>query len=228
MSEEFNQTPTASEKVSPAGSLPDSSDVQDDGVTTIFEDPMNFNVKHPLEHRWTLWFDNPGKKATQANWAFSLKNLITLDSVEDFWGVYNNVQKAGQLPAGSNYHLFKEGVRPEWEDPRNAKGGKWVLQLAKKRQAELDQLWLFTLLACVGETFTESDEICGAVVSIRKAQDRIALWTKNALDQEKVEQIGQQWKKSLGLGDGDRIGYQAHSDALRKNSSFSNADMYVV
>ena len=55
---------------------------------TAIEDPVNFNVKHPLKNKWTLWFDNPGKKANDANWGASMKRLITIDTVEDFWG-YN-------------------------------------------------------------------------------------------------------------------------------------------
>jgi translation initiation factor 4E len=26
---------------------------------TVFHDPNNFNVKHPLMHEWTLWFTKP-------------------------------------------------------------------------------------------------------------------------------------------------------------------------
>jgi translation initiation factor 4E len=26
---------------------------------TVFHDPENFNVKHPLMHTWTLWFTKP-------------------------------------------------------------------------------------------------------------------------------------------------------------------------
>ena len=26
---------------------------------TVFHDPDNFNVKHPLIHEWTLWFTKP-------------------------------------------------------------------------------------------------------------------------------------------------------------------------
>ena len=32
----------------------------------------------------------------------------------------------------------------------------------------------------VGEQFTEGEEICGVVVSVRNKQDRVALWTKTA------------------------------------------------
>jgi hypothetical protein len=55
-------------------------------VRTVFSDPVNFNVKHPLYHEWTLWFDNPGKKANITSWSANLKELITFDSVEEFWG----------------------------------------------------------------------------------------------------------------------------------------------
>ncbi|RWV83009.1 hypothetical protein BHE74_00023049 [Ensete ventricosum] len=41
-----------------------------------------------------------------------------------------------------------------------------------------------TLLALIGEQFEYGDEICGAVVSVRMKQERIALWTKNAANEE--------------------------------------------
>jgi translation initiation factor 4E len=28
-------------------------------ITTVFHDPNNFTVKHPLMHDWTLWFTKP-------------------------------------------------------------------------------------------------------------------------------------------------------------------------
>ena len=30
-----------------------------DDIVTVFHDPDNFNVKHPLGHEWTLWFTKP-------------------------------------------------------------------------------------------------------------------------------------------------------------------------
>lgn len=39
------------------------------------------------------------------------------------------------------------------------------------------------LLAMIGEQFDYGDEICGAVVSIRGKQERIAVWTKNAANE---------------------------------------------
>ena len=36
---------------------------------TVFHDPNNFNVKHPLMHEWTLWFTKPpsGKVRNKAS-----------------------------------------------------------------------------------------------------------------------------------------------------------------
>lgn len=41
--------------------------------------------KHPLEHSWTFWFDNPNGKQKQATWGSSLRAVYTFDTVEDFW-----------------------------------------------------------------------------------------------------------------------------------------------
>lgn len=30
-----------------------------DNVKTVFHDKENFNVKHPLQNKWTLWFTKP-------------------------------------------------------------------------------------------------------------------------------------------------------------------------
>lgn len=45
----------------------------------------DFSKKHPLEHRWTLWFDNPQQKQTTNKYGQTLRSVFTFDSVEDFW-----------------------------------------------------------------------------------------------------------------------------------------------
>lgn len=41
---------------------------------------------HPLEHSWTLWYDNPQSKSKHAVWGSSLRRIHTFSTVEDFWG----------------------------------------------------------------------------------------------------------------------------------------------
>lgn len=59
--------------------------------TTVFENPDNFDVKHPLASRWTLWFDNPTQqghlsRSTRNNWGEGLNRVVDVDTVEEFWG----------------------------------------------------------------------------------------------------------------------------------------------
>jgi len=187
--------------------------------------------KHPLQNRWTMWYDNPGKKTSQTNWANYLRKIATIDSVEDFWGLYNNVVPASKLNPGTNYHLFKENVEPKWEDPENKKGGKWVINVPKQAQGKkdnLDKLWLWLLLAVIGEAFVDEGEVCGCVVSIRKPQDKLALWTKDATNEGATRRVGAQLKELLELPNTASIGYQSHDDCMMKNSSFNNRSKYEV
>lgn len=36
-----------------------ATDEKANGDVTVFHDPENFTVKHPLMHEWTLWFTKP-------------------------------------------------------------------------------------------------------------------------------------------------------------------------
>lgn len=42
--------------------------------------------------------------------------------------------------------LLKEGIQPMWEDSQNKRGGRWLVNLdRRKRGAELDNFWLETV-----------------------------------------------------------------------------------
>lgn len=125
-----------------------------DQIRTVFTDPENFNVKHPLYNNWTLWFDNPSAKGLSGgkgpggkdSWGEDLNKVVDFDSVEEFWGLYNNIIPPSALPQKANYYLFKEGIKPAWEDPANTNGGKWSIQLPRdKSRAGIDRLWLYTV-----------------------------------------------------------------------------------
>jgi len=44
--------------------------------------------------------------------------------------------------------VFQEGIQPMWEDDRNCKGGRWVINLEKRKRDELDNFWLETVRSC--------------------------------------------------------------------------------
>ena len=60
--------------------------------------------KHTLQQAWTLWFFSNDKALS---WQENQNQIISMSSVEDFWGVYNHLELASRLPTGSDYSLFK-------------------------------------------------------------------------------------------------------------------------
>jgi translation initiation factor 4E len=128
-------------------------------------------------------------------------------TVEEFCRYYNWLKPPSKLEKNSNYHLFKSGIKPMWEDPANANGGKWVLTM-KNSPALLDRCWHWLAFALVGEELEEGDEICGAVVSLRSKVDRIQLWTRGKDDVEKINSMGKRLVKLLDVSEADNIGLE--------------------
>lgn len=65
------------------GKVEESTTQPEDGE--IAKDSNSNNDKHPLEHKWTLWFDNPSGKQKQDSYGSSLRSVYTFETVEDFW-----------------------------------------------------------------------------------------------------------------------------------------------
>lgn len=125
-----------------------------------------------------------------------------------------------------DFSIFKEGIEPKWEDPKCESGGKWTVLVPRGRKELTDTFWLNSLLACIGEQFTESDDVCGIVVSVRTKQDRISLWTKTASNEAAQISLGKQFRQFLEIPDQERIGYLSHYDA--KNLDRKAKDKYTV
>ncbi|KAJ8974357.1 hypothetical protein NQ317_001318 [Molorchus minor] len=151
--------------------------------------PMDYSIKHPLQNCWTLWYYESDRSQS---WEKNQKEIASFQTVEDFWSLYNHIKPASELRQGSDYSLFKKGIRPMWEDDANKKGGRWLLSLERKqRNNELDRYWL-DILVRLSE---HSDELCGAVVNIRQKGDKIGIWTANADNRGAVMEIGGKLKR---------------------------------
>ncbi|KKA26241.1 hypothetical protein TD95_000062 [Thielaviopsis punctulata] len=208
---------------------------------TVFHDKDNFNVKHPLQNKWTLWFTKP-PSGKGDNWNDLLKEVITFDSVEEFWGIYNNIAPVSELAQKSDYHLFKAGVRPEWEDSQNKHGGKWSYQFKDKRNVDIDTLWMHVMMAAIGETLEDENdgEVMGVVVNVRKTFYRIGVWTRSTgrnipgrgeddvsggkgRPQVKGEgilkNIGDRFKQVLKLSPNDVVEFSGHTESANVGST---------
>jgi translation initiation factor 4E len=151
-----------------------------------------------LFSKWVLWYDKTDSNICDDNWDQFLVKIYSIDSIENFWRLFNNIFSLADTPIGSNYHFFKEGIEPKWEDKKNLGGGKWVLTYPKTN-FEIDKIWEKTLLTLISEKFSSigKDYVNGFVANIRKNEVRFSIWTKNSNDGDTQLQIGKFWKKII-------------------------------
>jgi len=176
-------------------------------------------TKHPLQNAWTLWFFKNDKART---WEENQRPIITVTTVEDFWSLYNHIESASRLPHGSDYSLFKEGIFPDWEDPRNQQGGRWMINVDKKTRGQfLDTYWLEILFFLIGEHADYyAHQVNGAVVNIRAKGDKLAVWLADSAQADAVLKIGKMVKEKLGLEASQTIGFNIHNEErVRPGSS---------
>jgi translation initiation factor 4E len=131
-------------------------------------------TEHPLRNTWNLFYRPPANKFS--DYEKSTLKLAAIGTAEDFWKIYCHLKRPSLLPTVSDYHIFKDGIRPVWEDEANKKGGKWIVRLKK---GVADRYWEDLLLAIIGDQFMEAgEEVCGAVLSVRSGEDVLSVWTK--------------------------------------------------
>ena len=155
MSQIENQSPTAENKnkdkimellqKSKEMKITNNNSNEAEDKLQVIEAPER-TFKHPLKNAWTLWLFSKDKTKT---WEENQRPIITVTTVEDFWSLYNRIEVASRLPPGSDYSFFKEGIFPDWEDPKNQKGGRWIIQNVNVDY--LDTCWLEIIFFMIGE-----------------------------------------------------------------------------
>lgn len=79
-------------------------------ITTDIIEPY---IKHPLKSKWTLWYYIPEK---DREWNECQHRIGSFAYVEDFWSLFLHLKKPTDLKNGCDYSLFKNDIRPMWED----------------------------------------------------------------------------------------------------------------
>ncbi|CEM26698.1 unnamed protein product [Vitrella brassicaformis CCMP3155] len=112
-----------------------------------------------------------------------------------------------------DYHPFREGVMPSWEDAENREGGRLIVKVPKDITAAI---WEDMVLALIGEQFQteDPDEICGAVISVRRGEDSLSLWHKSRRRKSTTNSCVEALKRVLRLGDSFAIDWREHSKSL--------------
>jgi translation initiation factor 4E len=153
---------------------------------------------HALPEAWTFWFIR--RPAVRSNDSYSkhLKMLGVVNSVEQFWALYNHTVRPNDLPSPCDLQIFQRGVQPLWEDEANRLGGKLYFRV---RKGQSSRMWEDMLLALIGGQF-HGCGVCGAVISTRFSEDCISIWNRDARDEAALQMLRDAVRRSLKLRPG--------------------------
>ncbi|BFZ06565.1 hypothetical protein BsWGS_09604 [Bradybaena similaris] len=201
-----------------------AEDSGDEEEETFRPAPKPGEGEHPLQYNYALWFSRKSQTNKTVRYDQNLKFIASFASVEQFWNIYSYIVRPGDMSGHVDYHLFKEGIRPMWEDEANKHGGKWVIRLKKGLAS---RCWENLILAMLGEQFMVGEEICGAVISIRFQDDILSLWNRSN-DPSIISRIRDTLQRVLNLPPNTIMDYKAHTDSMKDNTSFSrNIDLFT-
>ncbi|RAR03550.1 eukaryotic translation initiation factor 4e type 3-a [Stemphylium lycopersici] len=146
--------------------------------------------------KWMFWAEK-GQQAPPKDRSVASEEYLTrpkplgdqIVSVKEFYQHFNNIP-VESLKLRDSIHLFHLGVKPVWEDPRNTRGGAWYFKVSKDSAA---QFWHEMCLLAVGDVLqgavetkraSFNDDICGISYSVRWNAVQIAVWNRDAENED--------------------------------------------
>jgi len=131
----------------------------------------------PLKYTWVVWEQimqaSDGKAAQYSD---ATHKVAPFSSVQDFWKLWNHMPQPSELldqkrmvrEQFDGLHvidaimIFRENIRPEWEDKLNATGGHFQFQLKPSIGGpQIDEYWNNLVLGMIGSTIEPAHMITG-------------------------------------------------------------------
>ncbi|KAL7673555.1 hypothetical protein ACOME3_008411 [Neoechinorhynchus agilis] len=174
----------------------------------------------PLEHRYAVWIcprRKGGRVQCALSYAEQIRMICRFETIEQFWAMYVHMKNTEHLSELSDLFVFKDGIRPMWEDEANRDGGRLAVHMAKRNSG---RLWELLLLALVGEQLTLCcTQICGVAFSPKPHDDIISVWCRggkgNDAEQEAMRnKIKSSFMRILNIPSTLSIEYRPHMTAL--------------
>ena len=142
--------------------------------------------KTKLENSFSFWYrisddiaqyHAPKQALDKKIYETQVKKIHEFDTVEEFWGIFQHLRKPDSCKPGIEFMMFKEPIKPMWEDEGNKNGGKISIKLRKEYTTII---WEEMIFALIGGILPKEmkDEINGIVVTSRKEFNTLQIWFK--------------------------------------------------
>lgn len=145
--------------------------------------PVHSHADGPmiLNDKWSLYFVDRSASGTES---FDPCLVLSVETVEEFWRLWNNIPTPSQLVPGSTVFLFRDGVEPRWEDPSNCDGGCWQMRLPLRAAETADVAWERLCCQTIAEAWTgpHRDTVNGVIVKVRDKYFTLQVWVTERVD----------------------------------------------
>lgn len=199
----------------------------------------------PLRYTWSIWeqiMQSTGGSNSQ--YSDATHKVSDFSTVQAFWKLWNHMPQPSELleqkrmvreqPDGLHVidaiMIFRENVRPEWEDKMNANGGHFQFQLKPNTGGgQIDEYWNNIVLGMIGATIEPANMITGLRLVDKLSGPRAAnvirleVWFSNYDDTQSVNTLRKNIEKCMAtrldgsLGQAPRCETKSHGGSGAKH-----------
>lgn len=129
-------------------------------------------LTHPLPTEWQFWVIQLKWEGKNRN--FDIEPICSCKTVEEFWNNFIQFPPIAEIKKGG-ISLFKKGIKPAWEDPKNDGGQAVNISVSLWTQ----ELWEKVVVAIAGGAIDDAikdPEFCGMYARVNTVGLSVALW----------------------------------------------------
>lgn len=171
----------------------------------------------PLRYTWCIWEQIMQSNDKAAQYSDATHEVAKFSTVQEFWKLWNHMPQPSELleqkrmvreqPDGLHVidaiMIFRDNIRPEWEDKMNAQGGHFQFQLKPNvGGGQVDEYWNNLVLGMIGATIEPANAITGIRLVDKLSGPRAAnvirleIWY-TALDDSQIAQLKKNIEKCM-------------------------------
>ena len=152
----------------------------------ITTNPVSMN-KTKLGQKFSFWYrvsndillaTLPKQNIAKSEYENQVKKIAEFDTIEDFWAIFQHLRKPDSCRPGIEFQMFKEPIKPMWEDENNKHGGRISIKLRKDYTTII---WEEMIFALIGKDILPEEiykQINGIVVNSRHDYNTLQIWFK--------------------------------------------------
>ena len=125
-----------------------------------------------------------------------VKKIASFSTVEDFWGIFQHLKKPDSCPPGVGFYLFKDDIKPLWEEESHRQGGRISFKLKKNFTSVLweeivRRNFNLKVMAFIGDVLPQdlAEEITGIIVSVKGEFNVIQFWVKDFNNKDHINSL---------------------------------------